>query len=63
MPTCRYCKTPGHSMEECRKYRYRVETGQLVPYGRQNQGNGRSTPGTSVANRDAGNAGRRMMTA
>lgn len=60
-PTCRYCKRQGHTMNECRRYQYKVETGQLIPYGRQ--GNEQRNPAPPSANRDAGNERRRMMTA
>lgn len=73
---CRYCKNPGHVIDECRKYRYKVETGQIIPYARRqtnNPGNETGIPEPSTdagANRNAGNsnsdnnnAGRRTMTA
>lgn len=49
--TCNYCKKPGHVLKDCYRFKAKVDSGEIVPYSQQNQGNGRGHPGRPDAAR------------
>ena len=47
--SCNYCKKSGHLIKDCFKFKAKVESGEIVPYSRMNQGNEQGHPETSGA--------------